>query len=71
MGNGQVFKQAFRVVVGEEGGFTANPADPGNWSGGRCGVGRCVGTKYGISGAAYPDLDINALDLTSAEGIYR
>jgi lysozyme family protein len=66
-----VYDNAFRAVVGEEGGFTANPADPGNWTGGACGSGRCVGTKYGISAAAYPTLDIAALTLDDAQTIYR
>ena len=66
-----VFDNAFRAVVGEEGGFTANPADPGNWTGGVCGSGRCSGTKYGISAATYPTLDIAGLTLNDARTIYR
>ena len=65
------FERAFRVVVGEEGGFSDNPADPGNWTGGRCGIGRCGGTKYGVSAAAYPMLDIAGLDVDGARAIYR
>ena len=65
------FVQAFRVVVGEEGGFTNNPADPGNWTGGRCGAGRCAGTKFGISAAAYPAVDIEALTPAAAQAIYQ
>ena len=37
----------------------------------RIGAGRCLGTKYGISAAAYPRLDIAALDLDDARAIYR
>jgi len=66
-----VFDQAFRVVVGEEGGYSANPADPGNWTGGACGRGACNGTRYGVSAAAYPDLTIAALTLDAARAIYR
>jgi lysozyme family protein len=66
-----VFENAFRVVIGEEGGFTANAADPGNWTGGRCGSGRCAGTKYGISAASYPTVDIAGLSLEDARAIYR
>lgn len=66
-----VFARAFSVVVGEEGGFTANASDPGNWTGGQCGVGRCVGTKYGISAGAYPNLDVASLSLDDARAIYR
>ena len=65
------FDQAFRVVVGEEGGFTANPADPGNWTGGACGRGQCLGTRYGVSAAAYPGLAIATLTLDAARAIYR
>lgn len=65
------FEQAFRVVIGEEGGFSGDRADPGNWTGGRCGAGRCVGTKFGISAAAYPALDIAGLSLEGAREIYR
>jgi len=66
-----VYDNAFSVVIGEEGGFTANPADPGNWTGGRCGVGQCAGTKYGISAASYPTVNIAALTLDDAKAIYR
>lgn len=65
------FEQAFKVVVGHEGGYTANTADPGNWTGGRCHAGDCRGTKYGISAAAYPQLDIAGLTLAQAQDIYR
>jgi lysozyme family protein len=65
------FDQAFRFVAGEEGGYTDNPADPGNWTGGRCGQGECRGTKFGISAASYPDLDIASLTLDRAQAIYR
>ncbi len=65
------YSAAFRVVVGEEGGYGADPADPGNWTGGAVGAGVCRGTKYGISAAAYPDLDIEHLALAQAQAIYR
>ena len=65
------FDQAFRVVVGEEGGYTANPADPGNWTGGACGRGQCLGTRYGVSAAAYPGVNIAALTLDAARAIFR
>ena len=65
------FDQAFRVVVGEEGGFTANPAAPGNWTGGACGRGECRGTRYGVSAAAYPGIAIATLTLDAARAIYR
>jgi lysozyme family protein len=55
------FDDAFSFVIGIEKGFTDNPADPGNWTGGRVGVGECRGTMCGISAARYPDLDIKRL----------
>jgi lysozyme family protein len=54
-----------------EAGFTSDPADPGNWTGGRVGAGMCRGTKFGISAAAYPELDIAALSEADAQAIYR
>ena len=53
------FEQAFAVVVGTEGGYVNNPADPGGE------------TKFGISKRAYPHLDIGALELADAHAIYR
>lgn len=64
------FDQAFELTVGHEGGFTANPKDRGNWTGGRIGVGELKGTKFGISAAAYPHLDIRNLTLDQAKAIY-
>lgn len=65
------FDRMFDIVSGYEGGFTANPADAGNWTGGRVGEGTCRGTKFGISAAAYPDIDIAGLTLDDAKAIYR
>jgi lysozyme family protein len=65
------FDQAFDLLLGHEGAFSDNPADPGNWTGGRCGVGECRGTNWGISAAAYPSLDIRSLARNDARAIYR
>jgi len=65
------FDRAFAVVVGEEGGYTQDPADAGNWTGGAPGRGTCRGTRWGISAAAYPLLDIAGLSLAEAQAIYR
>ncbi len=65
------FARSFGIVIGMEGGYTALASDPGNWTGGRVGVGALKGTKYGISAAAYPHLDIASLTLDDAQGIYR
>jgi lysozyme family protein len=53
------FDLAFAVVVGEEGGYVNNPADPGGE------------TKYGISRRAHPEVNIAALTLDQAKSIYR
>jgi lysozyme family protein len=65
------FDRMFDIVVGHEGGFTADPEDPGNWTGGAIGAGRCRGTKFGISAAAYPSVDIANLSLDLAKSLYR
>lgn len=64
------FERAFRIVVGEEGGFTLDPRDKGNWSGGEVDRGELKGTKFGISAAAFPALDIRSLTLEDARRIY-
>lgn len=65
------FEQAFAFVVGHEGGYSSSQVDPGNWTGGRCGLGECRGTNWGVSAAAYPRLDIRALTEAQAKEIYR
>lgn len=66
-----LFDQAFAIVVGEEGGFGNERADKGNWTGGKVGSGELRGTKYGISAAAFPTIDIANLTLDAARAIYR
>jgi lysozyme family protein len=41
-----------------EGGFQAEPNDRANWTGGEIGVGKLVGTKYGITTLDMPGVDI-------------
>jgi len=55
------FAQAFALTVSPavEGGYSNNPADPGG------------ATKYGISQAGYPSLNIAALTLSDAQTIYQ
>jgi lysozyme family protein len=48
-----------------------DPNDPGNWTGGNVGVGVLKGTKYGISAASYPNVDIANLTLDGAQAIYQ
>ena len=65
------FEKAFTIVVSHEGGFDETREDPGNWTSGIVGTGRLRGTKYGISAAAYPRLDIAQLTLDQARTIYQ
>lgn len=65
------FDDAFAIVIGEEGGYSADRNDPGNWTGGEIGEGVLKGTKYGIASHVYPDLDIQNLTLEQAKEIYR
>lgn len=64
------FNEAFERLIGHEGVFSTDPNDRGNWTSGRIGVGSLKGTKYGISAAAYPHLDIINLTLDDAKTIY-
>lgn len=54
-----IFDIAFARTVGHEGGYVNDPNDRGGE------------TKYGISKAAYPNLDIKALTVADARAIYR
>lgn len=54
-----------------EGGFSITPKDPGNWTGGKVGVGVLRGTKYGIAANTYPHLDIRNLTWETAKAIYH
>ena len=53
-----VFDQIFTILIGEEGGYSNDPHDPGGE------------TKYGISKAAYPQVDIAGLTIDTAKAIY-
>lgn len=59
------------ITIGVEGDFGASPSDRGNWTGGAIGAGVLKGTKFGISAASYPDLDIQALTFDGAVAIYE
>ncbi len=65
------FNDAFAYVVGEEGKLSLDPNDPGNLTGGQVGDGVLRGTKYGISAAAYPHLDIPNLSLETARQLAK
>jgi len=53
------FDYALAFVLGQEGGYSNNPNDPGGE------------TNFGISKRAYPDLDIASLTHEQAAAIYR
>lgn len=65
------FEDAFARLIGHEGGLSMRRDDRGNWTGGKIGEGELKGTKYGISAAAFPTLDIASLTLDQARDIYR
>lgn len=70
MADREDFELAFALLIGHEGKYSSDPNDAGNWTGGACGSGSCNGTKYGVSAAAYPNLDIENLTLGEAHAIY-
>lgn len=66
------FDEAFEKLIDpdHEGGFQNDPRDKGNWTGGAIHSGKLKGTKYGISAASYPNIDIEALSKSGAKAIY-
>jgi len=67
----QTFIRALKKVLDAEGVYSKDPNDPGNWTEGKVGKGILKGTKFGISAASYPNLDIINLTIEQAENIYR
>lgn len=65
------FDQAFDRLIDHEGGYSNDPRDPGNWTGGKVNVGELKGTKFGIASHSYPYLDIKNLTLQDAKAIYK
>lgn len=65
------FPECLSITLQSEGGLSLERTDPGNWTGGKVGKGTLKGTKYGISAAAFPDLDIRNLTLDDVKPIYR
>lgn len=64
-------KRCVDLVLEHEGGYSSDPRDPGNWTGGKVGVGEMRGTMHGIAASAHPDLDIAKLTLEQCEAIYE
>lgn len=73
------FESARRRLAFAEGGFDINPNDNGNWTGGKKGVGKLVGTNWGIAAPTYKlyfgktptEADMRALTYEEATEIYR
>lgn len=68
--NDVAFVAAVKTVLLHEGGYTKDSRDSGNWTGGQVGHGVLKGTKYGISAASYPNVDIANLSQEDACAIY-
>lgn len=66
----QQWDKCYQFVFKHEAGFQNRTDDPGNWTGGKIGVGELVGTNYGISAASYPNLDIPNIKAEEAHEIY-
>ncbi|MGW9821920.1 lysozyme family protein [Methylorubrum extorquens] len=64
------FDAVMRLVLQHEGGYSTDSQDPGNWTGGKVGVGKLLGTKYGIAANTFPNLDIARLTKEQAVAIY-
>lgn len=45
----ETFERVKPLLFAHEGGYSDHRDDPGNWSSGKVGVGRLIGTKYGIA----------------------
>lgn len=65
------WQRSIAFVARWEGEYQNIPNDAGNWTGGEVGKGELKGTKYGISAASYPHLDIINLTREQAHEIYR
>jgi lysozyme family protein len=64
------FDAAFDFTVGQEGAWSVDQNDHGDWTGGVVGVGILRGTAWGISAASYPSIDIKSLTKDQAKAIY-
>jgi lysozyme family protein len=65
------YDNAFELLLGNEGVLSLDRNDRGNWTSGKIGVGTLGGSKYGISSASYPNLDIKNLSIEEAKAIYK
>ena len=67
----QAFEIWCRFLAPTEGGFSTDPRDGGNWSGGKPGLGELKGTKFGIAASAYPNLNIESLTIEEADALRK
>src|SRR4051812_19204391 len=65
------FDACMPFIFREEGGFTKDPHDPGNWTGGKVGKGVLKGTNFGIAASSHGALEIAKLTKADAAAIYR
>jgi len=65
------FEACMPFIFREEGGFTKDAHDPGNWTGGKVGKGVLKGTNFGIAANSHPNLDIPNLTKAEAAKLYR
>lgn len=65
------FEYVITLLLASEGGYSDDPDDPGNWTGGKKGKGVLKGTKYGIAANSFPKLDIKNITQAQAKAIYR
>jgi lysozyme family protein len=65
------FAKAAKLILQAEGGYTDDPDDSGNWTGGAVGSGELKGTNFGVSARQYPDIDIANLTKSEAQAIYK
>jgi lysozyme family protein len=70
MPSGQ-FEACLPFIFREEGGFTKDPHDPGNWTGGKVGKGVLKGTNFGIAASSHPSIGIASLTKAEAAKLYR
>jgi lysozyme family protein len=57
-------------IAGQESGtLSLDPKDRGNWTSGIAGIGKLRGSKWGISAAAFPDIDITNVTFEQAKSI--
>ena len=74
-----VFEEAWKLTKANEGGYSNEPEDDGNWTGGKQGVGVLAGTNWGITAYEIKDFigrvptveDVKAFPETSAMAIYK